>query len=113
MVDQGGDERIRVVGGEDYGDECWTRSGVRLRARVRREGALNWLFLPGGPGIGSESLLELVDVLAVPGICWPVVFPGDVSNTDPSGAGADPYSGWPEVLIEAVETVPNPVYVGH
>ena len=117
MVDQGRDERIDVVdgvvGGEGYVDERWTRSGVRLRARVRREGALNWLFLPGGPGIGSESLLELVDVLDVPGNCWLVDLPGDGSNTDPAGAGADPYSGWPQVLIEAAEAVPNPVYVGH
>jgi pimeloyl-ACP methyl ester carboxylesterase len=84
-----------------------------MRARTRREGALSWLFLPGGPGIGSESLLALVDNLDVPGTCWLVDLPGDGSNTDPPGAGADPYSGWPQVLIEAAEAVPNPVYVGH
>ena len=87
--------------------------GYWLRARVRREGTLNWLFLPGGPGIGSESLLELVDALDVPGTCWSVDLPGDGSNTIRPGAGPDPYSGWPQVLIEAAEAVPNPVYVGH
>jgi pimeloyl-ACP methyl ester carboxylesterase len=113
MADQGSEERTEVVDGNAYIDERWTKSGVRLRARVRREGTLNWLFLPGGPGIGSESLLELVDALDVPGTCWTVDLPGDGSNTDPPGAGPDPYNGWPRVLIEAAEAVPNPVYVGH
>jgi hypothetical protein len=51
--------------------------------------------------MGSESLLNLVDSLDVPGTCWLVDLPGDGSNTNPPGAGADPYSGWPQVLIEA------------
>jgi pimeloyl-ACP methyl ester carboxylesterase len=117
VVDQGRGQRTEVADGNAFGDgyvdERWTRSGVRLRARVRREGTLSWLFLPGGPGIGSESLLELVDHLDVPGTCWLVDLPGDGSNTDPPGAGADPYSGWPQVLLEAAEALPNPVYVGH
>jgi hypothetical protein len=43
----------------------WTPSGVRLRRRVTRAGDLHWLFLSGGPGLGSESLHELVDTPAV------------------------------------------------
>lgn len=94
-------------------DQRWTRSGVRLRLRRRRPGDLNWLFLPGGPGIGSESLHELVDALDVPGSCWLVDLPGDGSNVDAPGAPADPYSRWPRVLLEAAEAVDQPVYVGH
>ena len=33
----------------------FTPSGVRLRRHSTRPGGLNWLLLPGGPGIGSES----------------------------------------------------------
>ncbi|WP_330318671.1 hypothetical protein OG301_04335 [Streptomyces platensis] len=39
--------------------EFWTRSGVRLRALSRRAGRWNWLFVPGGPGLGSESVRGL------------------------------------------------------
>lgn len=91
----------------------WTPSGVRLRRRTRRPGPLSWLFLPGGPGIGSESLHELVDSAELPGTTWMVDLPGDGSNTDAPGAPADPYALWPQVLLEAVDAVPNPVYVGH
>ena len=64
----------------------WTPSGVRLRRRTQRPGPLNWLFLPGGPGIGSESLHELVDSAELPGTTWLVDLPGDGSNTDAPGA---------------------------
>jgi pimeloyl-ACP methyl ester carboxylesterase len=94
-------------------EERRTPSGVRLRAHGRREGDLNWLFLPGGPGIGSESLLELVDVIEVPGTSWLVDLPGDGSNRAAPGAPEDPYSLWPQVLLEAAEAVDRPVFVGH
>ncbi|ORV66450.1 alpha/beta hydrolase [Mycobacterium gastri] len=91
----------------------WTTSGVRLRRRVSRAGDLNWLFLPGGPGIGSESLHELVDTVDVPGCSWMVDLPGDGSNINAPGAPADPYRRWPHVLLEAAHAVTHPVFVGH
>ncbi len=91
-------------------ETLFTPSGVRLRLRVRREGTLNWLLLPGGPGIGSQSLHELADAIDVPGAVWMVDLPGDGSN--PSSDN-DPYRQWPQVLIEAAEALPNRVYVGH
>ena len=97
----------------DEHDTFWTPSGVRLRRAATTRGELNWLFLPGGPGIGSESLQELVEAIAVPGTCWLVDLPGDGSNTDAPGAPADPYSGWPQVLLEAAHAVPDPVLIGH
>jgi pimeloyl-ACP methyl ester carboxylesterase len=74
---------------------------------------LNWLFLPGGPGIGSESLNELVDTVDVSGSSWMVDLPGDGSNVDAPGAPADPYSLWPQVVLEAAQAVARPVFVGH
>ncbi|MDA0179860.1 alpha/beta hydrolase [Solirubrobacter phytolaccae] len=91
----------------------FTASGVRLRARTRRPGDVDWLFLPGGPGIGSESLHELVDALDVPGTCWLVDLPGDGSNTDAPGAPADPFSAWPHAVVEAARAVRRPVFLGH
>lgn len=91
----------------------FTESGVRLTERGRRPGSLNWLFLPGGPGIGSESLAGLVDLLELPGTSWLVDLPGDGSNREGPGIPDDPFRLWPRVLAEAAGTVPNPVFVGH
>ncbi|RYG34735.1 alpha/beta hydrolase [bacterium] len=93
--------------------EFFTPSGVRLRQRSQRPGKLNWLFLPGGPGIGSESLHELMDTLDVPGRLWGVDLPWDGSNDAPPGATGEPYHDWPGVLIEAARALPNPVFIGH
>jgi pimeloyl-ACP methyl ester carboxylesterase len=90
-----------------------TPSGVRLRLRARRPGRPSWLFLPGGPGIGAESLFELIDAVRLPGTSWAVDLPGDGSNVAPPGAGADPYERWPQVLLEAAHAVEHPVLVGH
>ncbi len=95
------------------GAELFTPSGVRLRRHSERVGALHWLLLPGGPGIGSESLHELAAALRTPGSVWLVDLPGDGSNLAPPGAGTDPFHAWPEVLVEAAQALPNVVFVGH
>ncbi len=94
-------------------ETLFTEHGVRLRKAVAREGELSWLLLPGGPGIGSESLQELADTLSVPGTIWLVDLPGDGSNRSPSGAPADPFEVWPHAVLEAAQAVDNPVFVGH
>ncbi len=91
----------------------FTPSGVRLRRHSERPGSLNWLLLPGGPGIGSESLEELAAALTVPGTVWLVDLPGDGSNRTPPGIGDDVFAAWPQVLLEAAEALPDAVFVGH
>ncbi|HEY0332725.1 MAG TPA: alpha/beta hydrolase [Stenotrophomonas sp.] len=88
-----------------------TPSGVRLRLHSGNDDELNWLLLPGGPGIGSESLQELADCMEVPGSIWLVDLPGDADN--PAPAGTEPFAAWPQVLIEAAQAMPNAVYAGH
>ena len=94
-------------------DLVFTPSGVRLRRRRSAPGPLNWLLLPGGPGIGSESLHALADALSVDGDIWMVDLPGDGSNREPPGAGSDPFAQWPGVVAEAAAALPNVVMVGH
>lgn len=89
----------------------YTTSGVRLRLHSSRAGKLNWLLLPGGPGLGSESLHELADTLNVPGSVWLVDLPGDGSNT--ARADREPFAQWPQVLVEAAQSLPEAVFVGH
>ncbi|KRB40526.1 MAG: alpha/beta hydrolase [Pseudomonadota bacterium] len=94
-------------------DILYTPSGVRLRRRVSGPGPLNWLLLPGGPGIGSESLHELADTMNVPGSVWMVDLPGDGSNRTPPGAPDDIFSVWPRAVLEAAQALPDVVFVGH
>ncbi len=91
----------------------FTASGVRLRRHSERPGELNWLFLPGGPGIGSESLFERAAALEVPGAIWMVDLPGDGSNRSPPNAPEAVFEAWPQVVVEAALAVPNPVFAGH
>ena len=93
--------------------EFWTPLGVRLRRARCNPGELDWLFLPGGPGIGSESLAELVQTADLPGRSWLVDLPGDGSNVSAPGAPSDPYSLWPHVFLEAAAAFDRPVAVGH
>ncbi|MDB6060862.1 MAG: hypothetical protein JWM78_965 [Verrucomicrobiaceae bacterium] len=94
-------------------NELFTASGVRLRKRRQTPGAINWLLLPGGPGIGSESLNELADSIDVAGTIWLVDLPGDGSNSAPKAPSPDYFKTWPHVLYEAIDLLPNCVYVGH
>src|ERR1700733_3261254 len=99
------------MGSQSPGHELWTGSRIRLRRRAANDRAdLDWLFLPGGPGIGSDSLIELVDAVAVPGRSWLVDLPGDGSNVLSTEAVSDPFAGWPGVLLEAAVAVPHPVF---
>jgi len=91
----------------------FTPCGVRLRRRSGRDGGLNWLLLPGGPGIGSESLEDLAAALSVPGSIWLVDLPGDGSNREAPGALADPFQVWPDAVVEAAQAVAEPVFAGH
>lgn len=91
----------------------YTPSGVRLHRRSLRPGPLNWLLLPGGPGIGSESLHEPAEALDVPGAIWMVDLPGDGSNRAPPGAPDDVFSVWPRAVREAAQALPDAVFVGH
>jgi pimeloyl-ACP methyl ester carboxylesterase len=92
--------------------EWRTRSGVRLRLAASGAGQWNWLFVPGGPGLGSQSLQYLVRAVRVPGTAWLVDLPGDGSNRDLPDI-PDPYAQWPGVLAEAAQALRDVVMVGH
>jgi pimeloyl-ACP methyl ester carboxylesterase len=90
----------------------WTASRARLQLVVNSEGAnSNWLFLPGGPGLGSESLLPLLNILKLPGNLWLLDLPGDGSNTTTDNF--ESFSKWPIALIEAVGRFDHVILVAH
>lgn len=94
------------------GSFLWTALGARLQVVGASEGKnLNWLFLPGGPGLGSESLYPLTEILNVPGTRWHLDLPGDGSNTTQNNPRA--FSHWRPALVEAVKALKNVILVGH
>jgi pimeloyl-ACP methyl ester carboxylesterase len=90
----------------------WTASRARLQlVHSSEERNLNWLFLPGGPGLGSESLFPLLNILELPGNMWRLDLPGDGSNTTANSAQS--FSRWSSALIEAVNEFDQIVLVAH
>jgi pimeloyl-ACP methyl ester carboxylesterase len=86
----------------------WTKSGCRLQLIRASEGKnLHWLFLPGGPGLGSEALSPLTSILKLPGTSWHVDLPGDGSNR------AGSIKHWKPAFLEAVRAFENVILVGH
>jgi pimeloyl-ACP methyl ester carboxylesterase len=71
----------------------------------------NWLFLPGGPGLGSESLSWLTKILKLPGAIWHLDLPGDGSNITPDDEKY--FSRWSDALLEAVSSLNNVILVAH
>ena len=89
----------------------WTKSKARLQCVNSTPGKYHWLFLPGGPGLGSESLAPLTNILQLPGSTWHVDFPGDGSNLlDDSYLNI---ALWKKALIEAVSALNNVILVAH
>jgi hypothetical protein len=60
----------------------------------------NWLFLPGGPGIDSGYLHELISLLSLPGNIWSIDLPQNGSNiiNNEYQPGYD-FDQWGECLI--------------
>lgn len=89
-----------------------TSSKARLRY-IRSDSAsdYHWLFLPGGPGLGSESLSGLVDILHLPGTLWYADLPGDGSNHTEDDEKS--FSQWTAGLLELVSHFDKVVLVAH
>jgi pimeloyl-ACP methyl ester carboxylesterase len=89
-----------------------TPSGARLQlVKSIEKKNLQWLFLPGGPGLGSESLNPLINVLQLPGTMWCLDLPGDGSNTTQNNY--ESFSHWSEALVEAVRHFEHVILVAH
>lgn len=90
----------------------WTQLKARLQFIKTSAGAdYHWLFLPGGPGLGSEYLTSLTQILQLPGTIWLVDFPGDGSNHTSDDERS--FARWSEALLEVVATLENVILVAH
>lgn len=90
----------------------WTPLKARLQLiKETSNASFNWLFLPGGPGLGSQSLNPLTQLLDLPGTMWNLDLPGDGSNLIKEDD--DALSRWSEALTEAVASFDNVILVAH
>lgn len=90
----------------------WTHDGVRLQYQSSyKNTTLNWLFLPGGPGLGSEALAGLTTLLRdkIPGVIWHVDLPNDGSNILKDKS----ILNWRQALLQAINAFDNVVLVAH
>ncbi len=96
-------------------DYLWTKSCARLLCvRHDKNSSLNWIFLPGGPGLGSESLSKLTTILQsktahLPGSLWHLDLPGDGSNTTIQ----ESFQHWSLALVEAITKFKHVILVAH
>jgi pimeloyl-ACP methyl ester carboxylesterase len=87
----------------------FTKYGYRIQQIAKGLG-YTWVFLPGGgPGLGSEYLLEFCKQLALPGNILLVDFPKDGFNTQ----GELDVHQWQAGLIDLLQTLSNPILVTH
>ena len=90
----------------------WTKQSARFELINSHSGNnINWIFLPGGPGLGSEYLHEFALSLKLPGQTWLLDMPGDGSN-QLTEKPID-YSQWPHDLAEAVNSLDHVILVAH
>ncbi len=73
----------------------------------------NWLFLPGGPGIDSDYLLQLINEIDVEGNYWLIDLPYNGNNVSSHIEPNEAYANWGNYLLAAVHKFKNPILVGH
>ncbi len=93
-------------------DPTYNEYGVRFRLVANNESKntlINWLFLPGGPGLDASCLLSLVSLWRLPGRVWLMDLPGNGSN---SGCSNN-FDDWLHIFPATVSEFSHPVLVGH
>ena len=90
----------------------YTADGFRfIQEKTVDGGKLNWIFLPGGPGLGSEYFKSLFELINLPGVTWRLDFLNDGSNR--LNKDIDYEFVWSSGLINAVQTFDNVILVTH
>jgi pimeloyl-ACP methyl ester carboxylesterase len=90
----------------------WTSDGGRLQYQsFYEDSTINWLFLPGGPGLGSEALAGLTQLLKdkISGVIWHLDLPNDGSNISKD----KPITNWRSAIIQAVKSLEKVILVAH
>ena len=72
---------------------------------------MNWIFIPGGPGLGSEIIAPLTQLLktTLPGNIWHFDLPNDGSNLLQDHLACN----WSGAILQAVDSLQNVIIVAH
>ncbi|MBS0604158.1 MAG: alpha/beta hydrolase [Verrucomicrobia bacterium] len=85
---------------------------VRYKLAASNAGeALNWIFIPGGPGADSCYFESLIDLLKLPGDTWLIDFPGSGSNIEKVPADFN-FDAWFDLFLPMVSQFKNAILVG-
>lgn len=85
-----------------------TKYGYRIQ-QISEGIGYNWLFLPGGPGLGSEYLQSLCEQLNLSGSVYRVDFPMDGTNPK----GTLDIEQWRLGLVDLLRSMPKVILVCH
>ena len=90
----------------------WTLDGGRLHYQsAYKTSEVNWMFVPGGPGFGSEALSGLTQLIKdkIPGVIWHFDFPNDGSNILQDKS----ILNWHISLTQAINALDKVILVAH
>lgn len=86
------------------------KSGIKLTLESPKTDGTPWLFLPGGPGMGSESLKDLIFALDIDTPMYRVDLPDDGGNRVGKPITLD---RWQQAILEVSRHFEEVVWVGH
>ncbi|MDR3477216.1 MAG: alpha/beta hydrolase [Gammaproteobacteria bacterium] len=86
----------------------YSKYGYRIN-QISHAPGYNWLFLPGGPGLGSEYLIAHCKKLKLPGTITVLDFPKDGTNEQ----GILGIQHWQEGLVDLLKNFHRPILVTH
>lgn len=76
-------------------------------------GVYNWLFVPGGPGMGADYLRSLASDLNLPGSVWLMDLPANGDNFADDIKPDYNFNQWDDMFIPAIRQFEHPIIVGH
>lgn len=74
--------------------------------------SLNWIWMPGGPGVESDYFVPLIEEVELPGTLWLVDFPGNGRHLTGTAADQD-FDAWFDLFLPFLRQFEHPVFVGH
>lgn len=86
-----------------------SKYGYRINQLSNNASGYTWLFLPGGPGLGSEYLIDFCKTLQLPGSIYVLDFPMDGTNIN----GNLDFAEWRKGLIDLLTNFQNTILVTH
>ena len=107
-----GESKLEVQKRDTYIDQFHTKY---TKTQENAGSKINWLYLPGGPGCGSDYMISLIENNHLPGTHWLVDLPENGGTLE--GENYDPTydfeTKWAEAFLNIFNEFDHIVLVGH